>query len=159
MTRTPTAGQLWIALARCHKALSVLVEDSVNDDGLCLTDFMILEALSHKGPLTITEVQNTVLLASGSMTIAVDRLVNKGLIVRKATEIDRRARRLELTPKGRGLISQVLPHHLAELEDWMSVLNAAERRNTYQALRKLGLHAVALRTERPPAPAEKESKP
>jgi MarR family 2-MHQ and catechol resistance regulon transcriptional repressor len=84
-TKIPTAGQLWIVLARCYKALSTLVEHSVAQEGLCLSDFMILEALLHKGPLTITEIQGKVLLATGSMTAAVDRLENKGHIVRKAT--------------------------------------------------------------------------
>src|ERR1700712_2078782 len=95
MAKIPTAGQLWVVLARCHKALSVLVEQSIARDGLCLSDFMILEALLHKGPLTITEIQRKVLLATGSMTAAVDRLQNKGCIVRKANREDRRARQLE----------------------------------------------------------------
>ena len=64
MTRTPTPGQLRTVLARCYKALSTRVEQSIADAGLCLTDFVILEALLHKGPLTITEIQGKILLAS-----------------------------------------------------------------------------------------------
>src|SRR3982751_1120540 len=119
--RTPTAGQLWVVLARCYKALSVLVEHSVAKEGLCLSDFMILEALLHKGPLTITEIQGKVLLATGSMTAAVDRLENKGHIVRKTTREDRRARCLELTEAGRTLTTTVFEAHSRELESWMSV--------------------------------------
>src|ERR1700741_3806869 len=93
-----TGPQLWIVLAKCHRALSRLVESTIEASGLCLSDFMVLEALLHKGPLTITEIQAKVLLASGSMTVAVDRVERKGLVVRKTTPGDRRARLLELTP-------------------------------------------------------------
>ena len=52
--------------------------------GLGLTDFAVLEALLHKGPLTITEIHRKVLLALGSITAAVDRPEKKGLIIRTA---------------------------------------------------------------------------
>lgn len=145
MPKTPTAGQLWIVLARCYKSLGALIEESVAKEGLCLTDFMILEALLHKGPLTITEIQGKVLLASGSMTAAVDRLENKQLIARKLTSDDRRARRLELTPLGRKLIAAAFEAHHNELQTWMSVLTATEKQQAYAALKKLGLSSAAIR--------------
>lgn len=96
-TKTLTASKFWIVLARSHRALSLLVEESIADAGLCLSDFMVIEALLHKGPLTITEIQQRVLLAMGSMTVAVDRLEKKGLIIRKSSSADRRVRVLQLT--------------------------------------------------------------
>jgi len=75
--------KLWIVLARAHRALSMLVERSIANTGLCLSDFMVLEALLHKGPLTITAIQDKVLLATGSMTAAVDRVESKGLAYQK----------------------------------------------------------------------------
>ncbi len=143
MPETPTAGQLWTVLARCFKALSNHVERTVADAGLGLTDFMILEALLHKGPLTITEIQGKILLASGSMTAAVDRLENKGAIVRRSIKEDRRARRLELTPEGRQLIKQVFGAHKVEFEALTNVLSEKEMQSTYASLKKLGLHAAA----------------
>jgi len=144
MSRKPTAGQLWIVLARCHKALSLLVERSVAHAGLGLSDFMTLEALLNKGPLTIGELQVKVLLASGSMTAAVDRLEKKGCIIRKADAHDRRARVLELTSEGRKLIKKISAEHLAELQTWVSVLSEKEKEDAYAILRKLGLHAAAI---------------
>ena len=61
-----TAPKLWMVLARCHHTLALLVERDIAGLGLCLSDFMVLEALLHKGPLTISEIQAKVLLASGS---------------------------------------------------------------------------------------------
>lgn len=147
MTEKPTPGQFWTVLARCYKALSSRVEQSVADAGLCLTDFMILEALLHKGPLTITEIQGKILLASGSMTAAVDRLEQKGTIVRLFVKADRRARLLELTPSGRKLIKRIYGEHKSEFEKLMSVLGDKEMQQTYASLRRLGLHAATERTE------------
>ena len=144
MSKKPTAGQVWIVLARCYKALSLLVEHSVAHAGLGLSDFMILEALLHKGPLTIGEIQVKVLLASGSMTAAVDRLEMKGCIVRKPDANDRRARVLELTREGKKLMTRIFAEHMAELERWMSVLSEKEKQDTYEILKKLGLHAAAI---------------
>ena len=79
-------------MAKSHHAIRLLVERSITNAGLCLTDFAALEALLHKGPLTISQIQEKVMLASGSMTAAIDRLEQRGLVVRKATSSDRRAR-------------------------------------------------------------------
>ncbi|MHB1954423.1 MAG: MarR family winged helix-turn-helix transcriptional regulator [Acidobacteriaceae bacterium] len=138
----PTAPQLWIVLAKSHRALSTLVERSIADLGLCLSDFMVLEALLHKGPLTITEIQAKVLLASGSMTAAVDRLEKKGLVVRKTTVKDRRARLPELTPQGRRTIESAFKKHAADLETVMSVLDNTEKQQLYALVKKLGLFAA-----------------
>jgi MarR family transcriptional regulator, 2-MHQ and catechol-resistance regulon repressor len=138
----PDAAQLWIVLARCHRAVSALVERSVADLGLCLSDFMVLEALLHKGPLTISDIQAKVLLASGSMTAAVDRLENRGLILRKTTAADRRARLLELTAEGRQLIGRAFKEHSADLERVMSVLDTAEKQDLHLGLKKLGQFAA-----------------
>src|SRR6266567_9091702 len=100
MSNPITAPRLWWVIARSHHALRLLAERSIADTGLCLSDFGALEALLHKGPLTITEIQDKVMLASGSMTAAIDRLEKMGLVVRKSTAKDRRARVVQLTPEG-----------------------------------------------------------
>jgi MarR family transcriptional regulator, 2-MHQ and catechol-resistance regulon repressor len=137
-----TAPQLWIVLAKCHRALSRLVESTIEAAGLCLSDFMVLEVLLHKGPLTITEIQDKVLLATGSMTVAIDRVERKGLVVRKTTTQDRRARVLELTPEGRRLAVSMFKKHARDLEAVMSVLNGKEKQQLYGPLKKLGLSAA-----------------
>ena len=92
-----TAPQLWWVMTSSHHAVRLLAEQSITNAGLCLKDFAALEALLHKGPLTITQIQEKVLLASGSMTAAIDRLEKRGLLVRKSTSSDRRVRIVELT--------------------------------------------------------------
>lgn len=135
------APRLWIVLARCYHAISQIAERSIAEAGLGLSDFATLEALLHKGPLTISEIQSKVLLASGSMTAAVDRLERKGLLVRKNTPSDRRAKVLELTGEGKHLIEVAFKSHAAEIEKAMAILNQEEKRELYGLLKKLGLFA------------------
>lgn len=136
------APQLWLVLSRCHRVLSQIAERSIEDAGLCLTDFAALEALLHKGPLTITEIQGKVLLASGSMTAAVDRLEKKGLIKRGSSPTDRRAKVLHLTPAGQGVVEAAFQHHAVQLESAMAVLDPNEKRQLHALLKKLGLFAA-----------------
>jgi MarR family 2-MHQ and catechol resistance regulon transcriptional repressor len=114
---------------------------------LGLSDFAALEALLHKGPLTITEIQAKVLLASGSMTAAVDRLERKGLVTRRSTTSDRRAKVLELTPEGKRVVEAAFRRHAVELEAAMAILNGTEKGQLYDLLKKLGLFAVEARAE------------
>jgi MarR family 2-MHQ and catechol resistance regulon transcriptional repressor len=139
------APRLWIVLSRCHRAVSQIAERSIAEAGLGLSDFAALEALLNKGPLTITEIQAKVLLASGSMTAAVDRLEQKGLITRRATPTDRRAKLVELTKEGERVVEAAFRRHAMELEATMGVLNKAEKRQLHGLLKKLGLFAAEAR--------------
>src|ERR1700676_5461318 len=141
------APRLWLVLARCHRVLSQVAEHSIDEAGLCLSGFAALEALLHKGPLTITEIQGKVLLASGSMTAAVDRLEKKGLIKRGPALSDRRAKVLHLTPEGRREEESAFSRHAAELESATAGLKPSEKRRLYALLKKLGLFATGARAE------------
>ena len=135
--------RLWLVIAKSYHALSLLAEQSIANTGLCLTDFAALEALLHKGPLTISQIQEKVRLASGSMTAAVDRLEKLGLIVRKASPTDRRARVVELTAKGKRLAASCFEQHAKDLEALISGLSENEMEQLYRSLKRLGLLAAA----------------
>jgi MarR family transcriptional regulator, 2-MHQ and catechol-resistance regulon repressor len=137
-----TAPRLWLVIAKSYRALSLLAEQSIANVGLCLTDFAALEALLHKGALTISEIQDKVRLASGSMTAAVDRLEKLGLVVRKSSPSDRRARVVELTAKGRRLAASSFEKHAKDLEALMSALSEKEKEQLYGSVKKLGLLAA-----------------
>jgi MarR family transcriptional regulator, 2-MHQ and catechol-resistance regulon repressor len=136
-----TAPRLWLVILKSYRVLSLLAEQSIANTGLCLTDFAALEALLHKGPLTITQMQEKVRLASGSMTAAVDRLEKLGLVVRKSTPSDRRARVLELTVKGKRLATSSFEKHAKDLEALMSAMSEKEMERLHESLKKLGLLA------------------
>jgi len=136
------APGLWLVIAKSYRALSLVAEQSIANTGLGLTDFAALEALLHKGPLTISEIQDKVRLASGSMTAAVDRLEKLGLVVRRSSPSDRRARVLELTAKGKRLAASCFKRHAKDLEALMSGLSQKEKEQLYTSLKTLGLRAA-----------------
>ena len=137
------APGLWLVLLRSFRALNHIAERSISDSGLGLTDFATLEALLHKGPLTIGEIQSKVPLALGSMTAVVDRLERRGLILRTPSPADRRARVLKLSPKGRAVVEDAFSRHAADLESAMAVLTQREKRQLRALLKKLGRFAAA----------------
>lgn len=138
-----SAPRLWLVLARAYGSISAYVERCVAASGLILSDFMVLEVLLHKGPLTISAIGEKVLLASASMTAAIDRLEQRNLVRRTFCTSDRRIRIIELTPDGTRFISDVYAQHQHDLEFISTELTCEERRTLHAALKKLGLAAKA----------------
>jgi MarR family 2-MHQ and catechol resistance regulon transcriptional repressor len=107
-----------------------------------LKDFRVLEALLHKGPLPVNTLGPKVWLTPGSINVAVERLVKKGLVSPKDHPRDRRVRQVELTAKGRALITRGFRGHAAAMKAVVSVLSKNERLTLLRLLRKLGKHAA-----------------
>lgn len=105
------------------------------------SDFGVLEALLHRGPMSVKDLGSKVLLTSGSMTAAVDRLAIRGLVTRQDAKGDRRSRIVHLTDAGRELIEKVFAEHSAAMEEAVAEFPAEERLALIDALRKLGLSA------------------
>ena len=147
-TRPPTGGvpeetlKLWVVLARAYTAVAKHVEDDVARHGLTGTEFGILEALYHKGPLLLGEIQRKVLVSSGGITYLVDRLVAKGLVERQHCPNDRRARYAVLTADGEALMRDLFPRHARRVARALSGLSATEQLQATELLRALG-HAAA----------------
>ncbi|MDE3105991.1 MAG: MarR family transcriptional regulator [Acidobacteriota bacterium] len=138
-----SAPRLWLVLARAYGSISAYVERCVAASGLILSDFMVLEVLLHKGPLTISDIGQKVLLASASMTAAIDRLEQRGLVRRTFCNSDRRIRIIALTPVGTQFISAVYAQHERDLEFLTTELTCEERRVLHATLKKIGLAAHA----------------
>jgi MarR family 2-MHQ and catechol resistance regulon transcriptional repressor len=138
-----TAPRLWLVLARAYGSVVSYIEGSFTAQGIGLSDFMVLEVLLHKGPLTISAIGEKVLLASASMTSAIDRLEKLGLVLRRSCSSDRRIRLVELTDEGRGFIEEIYARHEKDLERIAEGLSEAERRTMYEGLKKMGRAAKA----------------
>ena len=148
-SKRETALKLWVVLSRAHSAVNAHAEADVARHGLSLAEFGALEALYHKGPLLVGELQRAVLKSSGGMTYVLDRLQDKGLVSRRPCETDRRAIYAELTKDGESLMDRIFPAHARSLEAAAAGLSAAEQREAIQLLKGLGLAA-----EQAPLPAE-----
>src|SRR5919106_6100242 len=121
------ALKLFVVLNRALTAVNRKLLGEFELHGLTLTEFGILEALYHKGPLLLGDLQKKILLSSGGVTYTVDRLAEKGLVERRECPTDRRARYAALTPKGEGLIAHIFPGHADMIEETMSALSAREQ--------------------------------
>ena len=132
---------VWLVLMKTFQALMAHAQQSIARTGLGDSDFRVLEALLHKGPLPVNTIGPKVWLTPGSISIAVDRLVRKGLVVRKEESDDRRVRRVELTRKGRALIAATFRKHAAAMEKMVAILSKKERTALLRLLKKLGKHA------------------
>jgi MarR family transcriptional regulator, 2-MHQ and catechol-resistance regulon repressor len=137
-----SAPKLWTVLAKCYGSMAVFVEQSIAAEKLGLSDFMVLEALLHKGPLTMSAIGKKILLANASMTSAIDRLDERGLVVRKTDSADRRIRLIHLTARGKALILAIYDRHQQQLEELMANFSQIERAQLYRSLKKLGLTAA-----------------
>jgi MarR family 2-MHQ and catechol resistance regulon transcriptional repressor len=126
-------------LAKAVHALAARIEESLNlsQTGLGDSDFWVLEVLLHKEPLPVSTIGPKVWLTPGSISVAVDRLENKALVKRKNTD-DRRVRLVELTTKGRALITKTFRVHAAAMEEATGVLSKDERLMLLRLLKKLG---------------------
>jgi MarR family 2-MHQ and catechol resistance regulon transcriptional repressor len=135
---------VFLVLWKAARAVETYAENSITESEMCGSDFAVLEALLHKGPLPINEIGKKVLLTSGSITVAVDRLESKGLVERRASGTDRRARIVHLTKDGRALITRVYADHASDMERLAAAsLNRAERETLIRLLKKIGYEAAA----------------
>jgi MarR family 2-MHQ and catechol resistance regulon transcriptional repressor len=135
-----TAGvHVWLVLAKAFRALMARSVESLDLSraGLGDSDFRVLEVLLHKGPLPVNTIGPKVWLTPGSISVAVDRLEKKALVKRKNT-VDRRVRLVELTAKGRVLITKTFREHANAMEEAAGVLSKEERLILLRLLKKLG---------------------
>jgi MarR family 2-MHQ and catechol resistance regulon transcriptional repressor len=142
MTDQELALKLFIVLSRAHLAAERHSQLDIARHELSPGEFAIMEALYHKGPLLLGEVQRKILVSSGGVTYLVDRLEANGLVERRECETDRRARYAALTRKGEQFMKKIFPGHAAALERAVSGLSAAEKKQAIDLLRKLGRTAV-----------------
>lgn len=140
---------VFLVLWKAAHAVEAFAKDSVAQLEMCGSDFAVLEALLHKGPLPVNEIGKKVLLTSGSITVAVDRLETKGLVERRAHDTDRRTRVVHLTKEGRKLITRVYSNHAADMERLASSsLSRAERETLIRLLKKIGYEAASQSEDR-----------
>jgi MarR family 2-MHQ and catechol resistance regulon transcriptional repressor len=142
-SKTDTSGiHLWLVLWKAFRSVEAHAHRHIATLGLGLSDFGILEVLLHKGPLNVQELGAKVMLTSGSMTAALDRLGRRGLIDREEDAGDRRARVVRLTEAGSALICDAFEDHKRAMELAVGGVAKKDREVLIGLLRRLGLGAV-----------------
>jgi MarR family 2-MHQ and catechol resistance regulon transcriptional repressor len=139
----PSATHVWLVLSKAARAVVQNARNSGAGLGLCLSDFALLDALLHKGAQPGNVIGKRVLLTSGSITTAIDRLESRNLVRRTPHPEDQRARLVQLTGRGKRLIENAFRQHALDMEETMAVLTPTERVELTRLLKKAGLFAAA----------------
>lgn len=136
---------LYLALWRGWHAVAEADRASIAAAGFGVpTDFAVLELLWHKGRQTVGALGKAVLLTSGSITTAVDRLEREGLVSRTRSASDGRVVEVELTEAGRSRIEQAFPGHTTRLNAVFDGLSRQERRDLVAMMRRVRKRAESL---------------
>jgi MarR family 2-MHQ and catechol resistance regulon transcriptional repressor len=144
---TQVTDHVWLVMMKAMRALTRYAASGIEETGLGLSDFGVLELLLHKGPLPVNTIGPIVNLTPGSISIAVDRLVAKGLVSRVESAQDRRVRIVSLTPRGKNLIVSAFRKHSGQMKRVFSELSPQELRGLEVALKKVGKRAAELMEE------------
>src|SRR5713226_6212994 len=145
MTRSnQETDHAWLVMMKAMRALTRYAAAGIEETGLGLSDFGVLEILLNKGPLPVNTIGPMVDLTPGSISTAVERLVAKGLVSRVESGEDRRVRIVALTPQGKNLIVSAFRKHSGQMKRVFSELSSEELRGLEVKLKKVGKQAAAL---------------
>ena len=135
---------VWLVMMKAMRTLTRYAAAGIEETGLGLSDFSILELLLHKWPMPVNTIGPIVDLTPGSISIAVDRLLAKGLVSRVESAEDRRVRIVALTPRGKDLIVSAYRKHSGQMKKVFCELSPEELRVLEMTLKKVGKRATAL---------------
>jgi MarR family 2-MHQ and catechol resistance regulon transcriptional repressor len=132
----------YINLLRATNAVSSQAMKHLDAHGLTPSQFAVLEALYHVGPMCLSELARKILRTSGNLTMVVDNLEKSGLVKRTRSSTDRRYFSVEITDKGHGIISSIFPEHASGITRLMARLSSEEQDTLRELCRKLGTAEV-----------------
>jgi MarR family 2-MHQ and catechol resistance regulon transcriptional repressor len=136
----------WLVWRKAHEAASDYLLRGIEEMGISDTDFRVLEALLHKGQLPVNTIGPKVHLTPGSISVAVDRLLERGLVSRAESTDDRRVRIVALTKAGKDLIAPIFRKHSAEIAKVFADASPKELQTLETVLKKAGKRAESLGT-------------
>jgi len=136
----------WLVWGKAFHAAAKYLYAGLEETGIDDTDFRILEVLLSKGPLPVNTIGPKVNLTPGSISTAVDRLVDRSLVSRVEIPEDRRVRVVSLAAKGKELIAPIFRKHAAEIGKVFADASPKELRTLEATLKKIGKRAESLGT-------------
>jgi AraC-like DNA-binding protein/DNA-binding MarR family transcriptional regulator len=133
-----------VVLTRTHRAVAAFLAGALLEKSVSFEEFLVLEALLHKGPLEASSIASKVAVATTGVSRVVDSLTRRGLAVARR---DRRGRdeRHELSPPGRRLAAALYEKHQQDIEAVMAGLASSDVEALLHGLKKLGRRAESLR--------------
>ncbi|NIP31841.1 MAG: MarR family transcriptional regulator [Candidatus Dadabacteria bacterium] len=133
-----TALNAFINLMRCVNSMKSRLNKNFIEFGLTESQFGVLEALFHLGPLSQKELAKKLLVTGGNITMVIDNLEKENLVKRTRDEDDRRFLIIKLTNKGNNLIAEILPKHVDSIVNQFQLLSLKEQIDLRNYCRKIG---------------------
>ena len=128
----------FISLNRAVETVRMNINKNFQHNGLTESQFGVLEALLHLGPLCQKDIAEKLLVSSGNITMVIDNLEKRKLVKRNRSENDRRYIHIELTKSGKNLIQSIFPDHVDSIVKEFSILTAEEQKTLRNLTKKLG---------------------
>lgn len=127
----------FIKLLRCANSAGQSALKAIQAANLTETQFGVLEALHHLGPMTQSKLAEKLLKSGGNITLVIENLVRQQLVYKQRGE-DRRCYLIELTDKGKKLIADIFPGHVQNISAFFSVLSYDDQIKLADLCKKLG---------------------
>ncbi|MCA9473465.1 MAG: MarR family transcriptional regulator [Nitrospirales bacterium] len=121
-------------LVEAYLAFYRVATRHIESMGLTPSQFDVIAELGGTDGLTCAELGDATLITKGTLTGVLDRLEDKGLLVRQAVKGDRRATCIHLTPQGEALYTKTFPAHAEFLKPYFQGALTKEEVKTMKAL-------------------------
>jgi MarR family 2-MHQ and catechol resistance regulon transcriptional repressor len=137
--RTVDALNSYTKLIRSTESLSSKISLELSDYGLTESQFGVLDALFHLGPMKHKEIGKKILKSGGNITMVINNLERCQLVQRKRGEKDKRQFIIHLTPKGKNNFQELLPHIVKKIKKHFQILNKEEQKELQRLCKIIGL--------------------
>jgi DNA-binding MarR family transcriptional regulator len=127
---------LWVRLLESHNLMLGEIRRKLADT-CTMPRFDLLANLERDDGQTLAALSRRMLVTAGNLTGLVDRAERDGVVERRADPRDRRLSRVYLTPKGRELITELLPKHAEHVGALLEGLDANDKHELRRILGKL----------------------
>jgi len=142
--KPPEALHAWLIMLKAWQSMLRYASPTLLQEGLGESDFRVLEVLLHKGPMPVNAIGPKVALNPGSVSVAVDRLYEKGFVSRVECSRDRRVRTVSLTEKGRKMFVPLFRRHAALIKRVFEDVSPEELQRLEAVVKKIGKRAGSL---------------
>jgi MarR family 2-MHQ and catechol resistance regulon transcriptional repressor len=137
-----TALNTFIKLVRAAESTLSRVSVSLSKSKLTESQYAILDALYHIGSLSQKDIGNKIHRTGGNITLVIDNLEKRDLVLRERRAQDRRYFTIHLTKQGRSLFQKVFPGYLKAIIEEMQKLSKTDQVELQGLCKVIGLTPI-----------------
>jgi DNA-binding MarR family transcriptional regulator len=128
---------LWVRFLRFNLLSNKKLQDDLEHIDLTPPQFYVLATIGYTGGIPFGKIGEKMMVTVSNLTGIVDRLEEKGLVVRVRDPDDRRVVHVRLTDKGGKVYKSTIPIFEKSISQFFSPLNKPQQKELASLLRKL----------------------